>query len=89
MSPALSDYDVISNFGSLILPLVPSKMRFFRNFFISQPIKLKVGTGTQNWMLIHIAASKSGFRDDFGQYGAKAIILRRFLEFFRPNASLK
>ena len=37
-------------------------------------------------MLIHIAGSKSGFRDDFGQYGAKTIILRPFLAFFRPNA---
>ena len=33
-------------------------------------------------MLIHIAGSKSGFRDDFGQYGAKTIILRPFLAFF-------
>ena len=34
---ALSDYDVISNFGSLILPPVPSKMRLFRNFlFLNQ-----------------------------------------------------
>ena len=37
---------------------------------------------TQNWMLIHIAGSKSGFRDDFGQYGAKTIILRPFWGFF-------
>ena len=29
-------------------------MRFFRNFFISQPIKLKFGTEIQNWMLILI-----------------------------------
>ena len=47
-SSSLSEYDVISNFS----PLVPSKMRFFRNFFIPQPIKLKFGTGIQNWMLI-------------------------------------
>ena len=26
----------------------------FRNFFISQPIKLKFGIGIQNWMLILI-----------------------------------
>ena len=50
---------------------------------------LKFGTETQNWMLIHIAGSKSGFRDDFGQYGAKTIILRPFLAFFQPNASWK
>ena len=33
-------------------------MRFFRNFFISQPIKLKSGTGTQNWMMILILGGK-------------------------------
>ena len=33
-------------------------------------------------MLIHIAGSKSGFRENFGQYGAKTIVLRPFLEFF-------
>ena len=53
-------------------------MRFFRNFFISQPIKLKFGTETQNWMLILILGSKSGFGDDFRQYDTKTIILRRF-----------
>ena len=57
-------------------------MRFFRNFFVSSPIKFKFGTGTQNWMQIHIAISESGFRDDFGQYGAKAVILRPFLALF-------
>ena len=36
-------------------------------------------------MLIYIAGSKKGFRDDFGQYGAKAIILRPFLAFFRQT----
>ena len=30
-------------------------------------------------MLIHIASSKSGFRDDFGQYDTKTIILCPFL----------
>ena len=67
----MSKYDVISNFGSLIFPLVPSKMKFFRNFCVSLPIKLKFDTGTQNWMLIHIADSKSGFRDNFEQYDEK------------------
>ena len=75
--------------GPLILPLVPSKMRVFRNFFVSSPIKFKFGTGTQNWMQIHIAISESGFRDDFGQYGAKTVILRPFLALFRPKASSK
>ena len=90
MSSALSDYDVISNFGSLILRLVPWKMRFFVTFlFLNQLSSNWVHAGTQNWILIHIANSKSGFRDDFGQYGAKAIILRRFLAFFWPNAYLK
>ena len=51
-------------------------MRFFRNFFISQPTKLKFGTGIQNWMLILIFGSKSGFGDDSGQYDTKTIILR-------------
>ena len=46
---------------------------FFRNFFISQPVKLKFGTGTQN------LGSKSGFGDDFGQYDTKTIVLRRLL----------
>ena len=50
-------------------------MRFFLNFFISQPIKLKFGTGIQNWMLILIFGSKSGFADDFGQYDTKTTIL--------------
>ena len=40
-------------------------MRFFHNFYISKPIKLRFGTGTQNWMLIHITGSKSGFRDNY------------------------
>ena len=53
-------------------------MRFFLNFFISQPIKLKFGTGTENWMLIHILGSKSRFEDDFGQYSIKIIILHHF-----------
>ena len=50
-------------------------MRFFRNFFISQPIKLKFGTGIQNWMIVLIFGSKSGSGDDFGQYDTKTIIL--------------
>ena len=62
-------------------------MRFFRNFFVSSPIKFKFGTGTQNWMQIHIAISESGFKDDFGQYGVKTVILRPFLPLFRPKAS--
>ena len=33
-------------------------------------------------MLVHIVGSNSGFRDDFGQYDAKTIILRPFLAFF-------
>ena len=55
----------MSNFN----PLAPSKTRFFLNFFISQPIKLKFGAGIQNWMLILdlIFGSKSGFGDDFAQ----------------------
>ena len=72
---ALSEYDVISNFS----PLVPSKMRLFRNFFISQRIKLKFDTGIQNWMLILIFVSKCGFGDDLGQSDTKTIILHRFL----------
>ena len=51
-------------------------MRFSRNFFISQSIKLKFGTGIQNWMLSLIFGSKSGFGEDFGQYDTKTIILR-------------
>ena len=74
-SKALSEYDVISNFS----PLVPSKMRFFRNFFISQPIELKFGTGIQNWMLILTFGSKKGFGDDLRQYDTKPIILCYFL----------
>ena len=54
-------------------------MRFCPNFFISQRIKLKFDTGIQNWMVILIFGSKSGFGDDFGQYDTKTIILRRFL----------
>ena len=54
-------------------------MRFFYNSFISQAIELKFGTEIQNWMLILIFGSKSGFRDDFGQYEPKPIILRPLL----------
>ena len=50
-------------------------MMFFCNCF-SQPIKLKFGTGIQNWMLILIFGSKSCFGDDYGQYDTKTIILR-------------
>ena len=56
-------------------------MRFFRNFFIFLT-NFKFGTGTQNWILIHIAGSKSGFRDDLGQYEAKTIFLCSFSAFF-------
>ena len=59
----------------------------FRNFFISQPVKLKFGTGIQNSMLSLISGSKSGFRDHFGQYDTKTIILRQILAVFLPNAS--
>ena len=52
-------------------------MRFFRNFFISQPIKLKFGAGIQIWMLILIIGSKSYLGDNFGQYNTKTVILRR------------
>ena len=52
-------------------------------------MKLKFGTGTQNWMLIHTAGSKSGFKDDFGQYAAKTIILRPFLAFFSAKRLLE
>ena len=75
-SSALSKYDVISNFRTEFSPLVLSKMRFFCNFFISQPIKLKFDTGLQNWMLTRICGSKCGFKDDFGQYDTKTITLR-------------
>ena len=33
-------------------------------------------------MLIHIAGSKSGFRDDFGQYGTKQLSYSHFWHFF-------
>ena len=74
----MSEHDVISNFRTEFSPLVPSKKRFVCKFFISQPIKLKFGTGIQNWMLILIFGSKSGLGDDFGQYDTKTIILRPF-----------
>ena len=50
-------------------------MRFFRNFFLSQPIKLNFGRGTatQNWMLILILGSKSGLGDDLRQYDTKPL----------------
>ena len=89
MSLALSEYDVISNFRTEFSPLVPSKMRFFCNFLISQPIKLKFGTGIQNWMLILISGSKSGFGDDFGQYDTKTIILHPFLALFLAKRLLE
>ena len=54
-------------------------MRFSHNFFIPQRIKLRFDTEIQNWMLILIFGSKSGFGDDFGQYDTKTIILRRSL----------
>ena len=36
-------------------------------------------------MLILILGSKSGFRDDFGQYDTKTIILRQVLAVFWPT----
>ena len=36
-------------------------------------------------MLIHITDSKSGFGDDFGQHGAKTIILCPFSASFQPT----
>ena len=72
---------------SLAHSLCPSKMRFFPNFFISQPIKLNFGTGIQNWILIFIFGSKSGFGDNFRQYDTKTIILRLLLPAFWSNAS--
>ena len=66
----MSEYDVISNFSSL----VSSKMRFFCTFFISQPTQLTFGTEIKNWMLILLFDSISGFGDNFGQYDTKAII---------------
>ena len=78
----MSEYDIICNFRTDDFSLlVPSKMSFFRNFFVSQPIKLKFSTGIQNWMLILIFGSKSCFEDDFGQYDTKPIILWPFLVF--------
>ena len=71
----MSEYDAISNFKTEFTPLVPSKMRFFRNFFISQPIKLKFGTGIQNWMLILIFGSK-WFWETILDNDTKTIILR-------------
>ena len=40
---------------------------------------LDFGTEIQNWMLILIFGSKSGFGAHFRQYDTKTIILRRFL----------
>ena len=59
----------------------------FQNGIRERSIRLKFGKETQNWMLIHIADSKSGFGDDFGQHGTKTIILCPFMASFRPNAS--
>ena len=49
-------------------------MSFFCNVFISQPINLKFGRGTQNWILILILDSKSGLGNDFGQYDTKFLL---------------
>ena len=73
----MSEYDLISNLRTEDSPLVPWRMKFFRNFFTSQPIKLKFGPRIQNWILILIFVSKIGFGDDFGQYDTKTIILRQ------------
>ena len=73
------EYEVISNFRIEFSLLVPSKVRFFRNFLISPPIKLKFGTWIQNWMLIIIFGSQSGFGDDLGQYDTQPLFYERFL----------
>ena len=57
-------------------------MRFSHNFFVSEPIKLKFGKETQNWMLIHIADSKSGFGDDFGNMAQKPLFYVHFWRLF-------
>ena len=51
-------------------------------------------TGIQNWMLILIFGSKSGFGDDFGRYDSKIIILcgflaKRLLEIVSPWQHLR
>ena len=51
-------------------------MRFSVTFLFLNEFKLKFDTGIQNWMLILIFGSKSGFGDDFGEYDAETIILR-------------
>ena len=66
-SSALSEYDVISDFRTSLAHCSFAN-EVFRNFFISQPIKFKFGTGIQNWTLILIFVSKSGFGDDSRQY---------------------
>ena len=65
----------MTSFQNWFNPLVPLKMRFFYNFFISSQIKLKFDKWIENWMLILIFGSKSGFRDDFGQHDTKTVIL--------------
>ena len=84
----MSEYDVISNFRTEFSPLILSNMRFFWNFFISQPIKLKFGTGIQDCIMMLISGSKSGFGNDFGQYDTKTIILHPFLAVFLAKCLL-
>ena len=57
-------------------------MRLFRNFFVSKPIKLKFGTGTQNWMLIHIAGSKVDLGTISDNMAQKPLFYDQFWRFF-------
>ena len=59
--------------------LVPSKMRFFSNFFTSHRIEATFDTGIQNWMLILIFGSKVVWGTISNDMTQKTIILRRFL----------
>ena len=64
------------------------KWGFSVTFFISQPIKLKFGTGIQNCMLILISGWKSGSGDGFGQYDTKPLFYTRFGVFCSGGGNL-
>ena len=64
-------------------------MRFLRDFFIAEPIKLKSGIGTQNWMLIDIAGSKVILGTMLDNMAQKPLFYNRFWSFFFGQTPLR
>ena len=85
MSLVLSDYDVNSNFGFKFTTCSLENEVFFLSFLFFNQLSSNLVQGLEIGCLF----SKSGFMDDFGQFGAKAIILRSFSGFWAKSTQHK